>query len=140
MFVQPPGPDLVLRGLLLGAIALGSLLAGAARSSDWSGFAQPLLGMVSLFALQWTINKARVRSSRFQGLVQNRPVVLMRGGEFRESAMQATRVSKGDILAKLRKANATDLSKLHAVVLETTGDVSVLYGKRIDERLLESID
>ncbi|MEQ8410860.1 MAG: DUF421 domain-containing protein [Erythrobacter sp.] len=169
MFVEAPEYDLALRGLILGAagllwvtvlirlnglrslskmsnfdfvmtIALGSLLSGAARSSEWSGFAQALLGMMSLFALQWLMNKARMRSKRFESLVQNHPVILMRGGEFRWPAMEATRVTKSDILEKLRMSNATDFSRIHAVVLETTGDVSVLYGDGLDERLIEGLD
>ncbi|MEW9918550.1 YetF domain-containing protein [Marimonas sp. MJW-29] len=33
-----------------------------------------------------------------------------------------------DLWAKLREANAFDIKQVHAVVLESTGDVSVLHG------------
>jgi uncharacterized membrane protein YcaP (DUF421 family) len=71
--------------------------------------------------------------------MQNAPVFLMRDGQFCEDALDTTRVAKSDVIAKLREANALDLDKVHAVVLETTGDVSVLHGDRLDERLIENV-
>ena len=71
--------------------------------------------------------------------MQNAPVFLMRDGEFCEGALKETRVAKSDVIAKLREANAMDLSKVRAVVLETTGDVSVLHGETLDERLIENV-
>jgi len=121
-------------------IALGSLLAGAAQASEWSAFAQALVGMVALFAVQWSMNQLRMVVPPFQSVVQNRPVILMRDGEYLTEAMHETRVSKSDLLAKLRKANALDFSRIRAVVLETTGDVSVLYGDRVEESLFKGLD
>lgn len=41
--------------------------------------------------------------------------------------LKATKVTPDDIRAKLREANVTDLNQVRAVVLETTGDISVLH-------------
>lgn len=38
---------------------------------------------------------------------------------------------------KLREANVLDLSQVRAVILETTGDVSVLHGDVCSEKLLQ---
>jgi uncharacterized membrane protein YcaP (DUF421 family) len=169
MLVDDPVFDAVLRGLVLAAaglawvtllirlnglrslskmsnfdfvmtIALGSLLSGAARSSEWTGFVQALAAMVSLFAVQWGLNQARVSWPPFQNFVQNRPVVLLRDGEFQHDAMRKTRVARSDLLEKLREANVSDISQVRAVILETTGDVSVVQGETLDERLLEGVD
>lgn len=43
-------------------------------------------------------------------------------------ALQATRVAEGNLIAKLRKANALDPTKIKVVLLETMGDISVLHG------------
>ncbi|MBC97551.1 MAG: hypothetical protein CME63_07360 [Halobacteriovoraceae bacterium] len=52
----------------------------------------------------------------------------MEDGKFNEINMKKANVSENDILAKLREANAYDLNKVHAVIFETTGGISVLHG------------
>ncbi len=120
-------------------VAMGSLLAGASQSSEWSGFGQTLAAMASLFGMQYGVARLRQASDRIEDLVQNTPVLLMRDGVVLEDALRQTRVGRDDLMAKLREANALDLSKVRAVVLETTGDVSVLHGDSMDPELLEGL-
>ena len=120
-------------------VAMGSLLAGASQTSEWIGFAQILVAMVSLFAVQYGIARLRQSSDWFKGALQNEPVLLMMDGVVLEDALRATRVARGDLFAKLREANAIELSQVRAVVLETTGDVSVLHGDNVDDVLLKGI-
>ena len=64
----------------------------------------------------------------------------MKDGKICEEALSAERVSKSDLIAKLREANALDMSKVKAVVLETTGDISVLHGDEVmNDALIEDI-
>ncbi|MXO63814.1 DUF421 domain-containing protein [Qipengyuania oceanensis] len=169
MFTSDPTIDLILRGLLLAAIALvwvvllirivglrslskmtpfdfvmtvasGSLLAGAAQASEWSGFLQALIATASLFGVQFIAARVRKESDVAEDVMQNEPVFLFRNGAFNEKAMEETRVSKSDVYAKLREANALDLSGVHAVILESTGDVSVLHGgSSPDEQILSGV-
>ena len=120
-------------------IALGSLLATAAGADTWEVFGQSLAAQAALFFVQWSTAQLRQSSDTVETAMQNAPIFLMRDGEFCEDALDETRVAKSDVIAKLREANALELSKVRAVVLETTGDVSVLHGDRIDERLVENI-
>lgn len=120
-------------------VAMGSLLAGASQSSDWAGLLQTLVAMASLFGVQFLVSTLRQRSRAFDQLVQNTPILLMRDGVILHDALHATRVSEEDLIAKLREANAIDLSNVHAAVLETTGDVSVLHGKHVDETLYKGV-
>lgn len=120
-------------------VALGSLVAGAAQASEWSGFAQALLAMVGLFLLQWSAARIRKASDSFEHAVQNEPVLLMRDGKILQDALKATRVAKSDLYAKLREANVLDMASVRAVVLETTGDVSVLHGDRLQEEVLSGV-
>lgn len=121
-------------------VALGSLLAGASQAESWATFVQPLVAMAGLFLTQFTSAKLRKSSDRVEHAMQNTPVFLMREGEFCEEALKATRTSRSDVIAKLREANAIELSQVRAVVLETTGDVSVLHGDNVDDRLFEGVD
>ncbi|MEM7687489.1 MAG: YetF domain-containing protein [Pseudomonadota bacterium] len=121
-------------------IALGSLLAGAAQATAWSGFIQALIAMVALFIGQWTSARLRKASDTFEDFAQNDPVLLMRNGKMIENAMKETRVTQSDLVAKLREANALDFDQVRAVVLESTGDISVMHGDSIDERLLKDVN
>ena len=59
-----------------------------------------------------------------------------------DDVLLRTRVTRDDILGKLREANVIDLSEVYAVVLESTGDISVLHGKdgkALDARLLKDV-
>lgn len=166
MFVDLPIVDVVLRGLILTALAMiwvvilvrvnglrsfskmtnfdfvmtvavGSLLAGASQSTHWTAFIQTLSAMTALFFVQYLTARLRKASSTFESLMQNKPIVLMRDGEILEEALVATRVARDDVIAKLREANVLDLSEVRAVILETTGDISVLHGEECAEDLLQ---
>ena len=169
MFTSDPTLDLILRSLLLAAIALfwvvllirlvglrslskmppfdfvmtvatGSLLAGAAQTTEWSGFVQALIATASLFGVQFVAALVRKESDTIEDAMQNEPVFLFRDGKFNDAALEETRVAKSDVYAKLREANALDLGSVHAVVLETTGDVSVLHGGEApDEDILQGV-
>lgn len=118
-------------------VAVGSLLAGASQSTSWAAFAQTLTAMAALFIVQYVTARFRKVSDTFETLMQNKPVVLMRDGKIFDEALAETRVARSDLIAKCREANVLDLSKVRAVILETTGDISVLHGESCSEELLE---
>jgi uncharacterized membrane protein YcaP (DUF421 family) len=120
-------------------VGMGSLLAGASQSSDWPGLLQTLVAMASLFMVQYFVANMRQKSKRFDEIVQNTPVILMKDGLIMHDALRETRVSEEDLVAKLREANARDFSQVRAVVLETTGDISVLHGDHLNEQLLKGV-
>lgn len=166
MFIADPTLDILLRGLILTVLAMfwvvvlvrvnglrsfskmtnfdfvmtvavGSLLAGASQSTSWSAFAQSLAAMAALFVVQYVTARLRKGSDRLEALMQNNPVVLMRDGKILDEALNETRVGRSDLIAKLREANVLDFSEVRAVILETTGDISVLHGDRCAEELLQ---
>ncbi len=117
-------------------VATGSLLAGAGQSSSWSAFVQTLTAMVALFVVQFVTARLRKSSDKFENAIQNTPMILMRNGKILDEALRETGVAESDLIAKLREANVLDLRDVRAVVLETTGDISVLHGDKCAERLL----
>lgn len=118
-------------------VAVGSLLAGASQSTQWSAFVQTLVAMAGLFIVQYATARLRKSSDAFASVMQNNPVVLMRDGVILDAALTATRVARSDLIAKLREANVLDMSEVRAVILETTGDISVLHGQRCADELLD---
>lgn len=57
--------------------------------------------------------------------------------------LKRARVEKSQLIAKLREANVLDFSQVEAVVMETTGDISVLHKSNneisLDAELLEGV-
>ena len=120
-------------------VATGSLLASIATVSSWTAFFQAMAAAGTLFIVQLGIAKLRKSSGRFEGFTQNQPMLLMRDGEFIEDALTQTRVTKGDLIAKLREANVLNIADVRAAVLEATGDVSVLHGDELQEVLIDGV-
>lgn len=122
-------------------VAIGSLVASTVLSKD-----PPLLlavvGLAALFALQMAVALLRQRFEWAAWLVDNRPVLLMEDGRMLERAMRKEEVTQADLVAKLREANVLDLARVRAVVLESTGDISVLHGEvdeGVDDLLLDGV-
>jgi uncharacterized membrane protein YcaP (DUF421 family) len=123
-------------------VAVGSLFA--------STMANPkpplLLGLFALFVLflgQWTVAILRQRSTWFQNMTDNNPILLMRGEEILRDNMKKSQVTESDLFAKLREANVLNFTQVRAVIFETTGDISVLHCEdpetKLESRLLENV-
>lgn len=120
-------------------VATGSLLANAAVATGWDGFVQPVAAIGALFAIQFALAWLRQRSAAFEQAIDNSPRILMRDGVIDERALKDTRVTRSDVIAKLREANALERSAVRYVVLEATGDISVLHGESVDDELTEGL-
>lgn len=120
-------------------IAMGSLVANASQASQLPDFLQPCAGMAGLFLIQFLIARIRKIRSGFGKIIENEPLLLMKDGEIIERALETSRVARGDLMSKLREANVLDMSQVRAVILETTGDVSVMHGDRLEPIILEGV-
>lgn len=120
-------------------IGAGSLLASAVTASDWSAFFQASLGIFALLGVQFIIAKLRFNYRSVRNIIENDPILLMSNGKFCYNNMRQARVTDDDVIAKLREANALSIDQVHAVVLETTGDISVLHGQDVDKKLMDGV-
>ena len=118
-------------------VAVGSILGSVVASG--SPIAQGALAIAALLAVQWAISQFRRRSFGSK-LVDNRPLLLVRDGAFIEEALTKARVTRSDVYAKLRQSNVHRMDEVLAVVLETTGDISVIHGEgRLDAELFDNV-
>lgn len=108
-------------------IAVGSLVASTILTPD-PPLVRASVVLASLFAMQAGVAWLRARSFRVRKLVDNQPVVLMRDGRILEENMVRHRVSLPELREKIRAAGGFRLDRIRAVVLETTGDVTVIHG------------
>ncbi len=121
-------------------LAVGSTLAGVAMADTRASFVASMAGLVALYALQAALGRLRERVTSIRRGMDNEPLLLMQDGKMCRENMVQGKVSEADIMSKLREANALRLDQVRAVVLETTGDVSVLHGEGgVDDALLEGV-
>lgn len=168
-FAQTPDLDLITRILILGplclivvvvttrviglrsfskmtafdfisTVATGSLMANAAGATKWDSFLQDSLAIVAILAFQALLAYTRRKSPAVSNLIENEPIMLVENGRWNEKALNHTRVAEADIWAKLREANVYNIENLRAVVLEATGDISVLHcDARVDDKILSGV-
>ncbi len=106
-------------------VAVGSLMGSVALSN--SSLLEGAVALATFFGVQSAVALGR-RYHRFSKVVDNEPLVLMAGKRMLSENLDRARVTEDDVRAKLREANVYNYDTLRAVVLETTGDVSVLHG------------
>lgn len=105
---------------------LGTVLAGAITGS--SGYFETILGSALVLVLMhWLFAALAYRSERFADVVKGTDHVLVRDGEIRWDAMQASHITEKDLMMAVRiSAQLTNLKQIAEVRLERNGDVSVI--------------
>ncbi|MHA7058341.1 DUF421 domain-containing protein [Aquimarina sp. M1] len=125
----------------LNTIAIGNLLAMSVATSNPKLLTGILLIGI-LYLVNFTITYFQFKFEKFRNLTDNTPLLLMKEGNFLEDNMSKAKITMNELRGKLREANVLSLKKVRAVVLETTGDVSVLHGEDdevLDDFLLEEV-
>lgn len=123
-------------------VAVGSLIASTIITEN-PPLLQAMVALAMLFILQMVVARLRGKSKTVIYAVDNQPLLLMRGSEILDENMKEAKVTEDDLRAKLREANVTHLSQVKAVVMEATGDISVLHNQdtehTLDDLLLKNV-
>lgn len=118
-------------------VATGSVIASVALGSVT--LTVGLTAVAVLFAAQYAVARLR-RNTTVGGLIDNQPLLLVYEGRILDDHLARARLTRTDLLSKLRGANVTEIAAVRVVVLETTGDVSVITGPGpIDPALLDGV-
>lgn len=120
-------------------VALGTIVASTILMQD-PPLLQGIVGLGLLYGIQYVVSKARRHNPAIKSLVDNTPVLLMVGAEIIQEHMERAHMSVDDLNAQLRMAGVTHPNQVLAVVMETTGDVSVLKNDGlVDYSLFEGV-
>ncbi|KEZ79383.1 DUF421 domain-containing protein [Salinisphaera hydrothermalis] len=120
-------------------VALGSILASTVLSKN-PALLTGVGALAVLYLIQYVVARGRRTSPWVKRLVDNEPRVLMAGEDILAHNMRAARITEGDLNSKLRLAGITHRAQVLAVVMESTGDVSVMRrGEDIDPRLFQDV-
>lgn len=126
---------------LAATVIFGSMAATTAVSTSTS-LLQGVVALAVLFTAQALIAYVR-RLKRVERAVDNRPLLLMDGTEVLTDNLARARMTDDDLRSKLRIAGVGRVEQVAAVVLETTGTISVLtvdqQGRHLDPTMLQSV-
>ncbi|ATW03665.1 hypothetical protein CHN51_09040 [Sphingorhabdus sp. YGSMI21] len=115
-------------------VAIGSVLGSVILSKN-PPITHGIAALVFLFGLQIGMAILRSRFPRLQLLADNKPRLIMIGGEIQHDQLRKAKMTEDDLWGKLREANAINFSQVLVVIAETTGDVSVLHAKDKNEEI-----
>lgn len=106
-------------------VALGSSLATVALSKSVP-LLDGVLAFVLFVSLQYCLTWLSVRVKAVKQIITNDPVLLLYQGKMLRDVMKRERVTEEEIYVAARESGTTDLQDIHAIILETTGTISVL--------------
>lgn len=106
-------------------LAMGALLASTVISEKVA-LLEGLVALASLFVLQIVVSVARVRWDFVRKWLDSQPTLLMEDGKVLYDNLRAVRITEDELRAKLRANNVFSYEQIKAVVLESSGSISVL--------------
>lgn len=113
-------------------IAMGSVLASVVMSTN-NSLLKGGLALAGIVTFQSIFSYVVRKFKFFRKLLTNDPMMLMYQGKILKENLKKTNVGEDDLIAKLREANVIHFDQVLAVVLESTGDMSVLHSDKYDE-------
>lgn len=120
-------------------ISIGSVIASTILNKSTS-IQAGLFVLFLFFAFRFAIAVLTHKFDFLTQIFENKPLLLVKKGEILHTNLKKVRITIGELQSKLREANALNLKSVHAVVFETTGDVSVLHGEgELDWDLLSDV-
>lgn len=106
-------------------IGLGSSLATVALNKNVP-LADGILVFLMLIYLQFSITWLSVRKKSVKQAVTNRPTLLLYKGEFIDDVLKRQRITVEEIHLIARRKGFNNLNEIDAIILETTGDITVI--------------
>lgn len=106
-------------------IAVGSIISSTLTSS--TSIVHGIIAIASLLVLTFVFSFLQRRVPTLNNIISNKPLLLMNGDKILDKNLKHARIEKSQLVAKLREANVLNYNQILAVVLESTGDISVLH-------------
>lgn len=106
-------------------LAMGALLATTIISKDVT-IVEGSMALVGLYVLQMLIAQLRQRWEVVRKWVDNPPVLLMRDGMVLHHQLAREKITEDELRSKLRQQGINNYGQVKAVVLESSGDLSII--------------
>jgi uncharacterized membrane protein YcaP (DUF421 family) len=86
-------------------------------------------GVIAICLMHRIVNTAKQKWPRFSDLVDGKPIVLLRDGQWVASSMKQARVDDMDVMAAAREKGVRSLDGIKYAVLERNGAISIIEKK-----------
>lgn len=106
-------------------VGIGSILASTIVS-DTPSLMQGLFAVAMLFLIQGVVSIIRRRVKPLKSLIDNQAIILMAHGEYLSDNLKEANLITSDVQEVLRKNGIKSKTEIFAVIMETTGDMSVI--------------
>ena len=106
-------------------ITLGSLLANVAVARSLP-LIEGLVALSALVVLQFVVAKTSSRWPFVRRAVTSSPTAVLVAGRLEPEAMRASRITRDEVAAAIRKEGYGSLEEIEVVVFETDGSFSVI--------------
>jgi uncharacterized membrane protein YcaP (DUF421 family) len=120
-------------------VAIGSAF-GRALTAKGVTLAEAVGAFALLVSLQYVVTRLQVRWPVVSRAVTNPPTLLYFRGEFLQDAIRSERVTEDEIRTAARKNDHGSLAEVEAVVLESSGEFSVVPAVEDPEAFAKSLD
>ncbi|OLF35862.1 DUF421 domain-containing protein [Psychrobacter sp. Cmf 22.2] len=111
-------------------VAIGSILASTVLS-DTPSLLQGLCAVGALFVIQGLVSMIRRKIKPLKALIDNQPIILMAHGEYFWDNLKEANLSTSDVQQVLRRNSIKSKSEVFVVIMETTGDMSVIKNNNV---------
>lgn len=111
-------------------VGIGSILASTIIS-DKPSLLQGLFAVAVLFLIQGVISVLRRKVKPLKALIDNQAIILMAHGEYLWDNLKEANLSTSDVQEVLRKNGIKSKTEIFAVIMETTGDMSVIRNDNV---------
>ncbi len=122
-------------------IAIGSIISSTLTSN--TSITHGSVAIASLLFLTFIFSFIQRLFPSISSIISNKPLLLMDKNKILFKNLKHARIEKSQLIAKLREANVLDFSQVEAVVLEATGDISVLHKSnseiQLNSELIEGV-
>jgi uncharacterized membrane protein YcaP (DUF421 family) len=92
--------------------------------------------VLTLVAVNSGVSYLTSRSKKLAAVVEGKAEILIHNGVINEPVLQATDLTRHELMAAVRAAGLTDLGEVHVAILETNGHISVVPRVRGQEQII----
>jgi len=113
-------------------VAIGGIISSTLTSN--TSLAHGSIAIAGLLLITFIFSYLQKKFPLINKVISNTPLLLMDGSSILKENLKSARIEEGQLIAKLRGANVLNFDQVFAVVLETTGDITVLHSSDSDKR------
>lgn len=124
-------------------VAIGSIISSTLTSS--TTLAHGSIAIAGLLIITFAFSTLQRKSPFLSKIISNAPLLLMDGNKILHDNLKSARIEEEQLISKLREANVLNYDQVFAVILESTGDISVMHAssseknERFDKILLTGV-